>query len=384
MRRVSGKYQIIARTAKQALLVTFGLWTTGILAIILVLRLLDPISERLLLPGTPAPMFALQDQDGRTHALKDYAGRNVALVFLPNAGKETLGQLHSLEGQIRQFDTLGVKLFGILPTDPAAAKRLHQAAPDFPLLTDASGNVAKAYGVHRQGAQGQRISYVIGPDGKILLPCVSVQADRHGPQLVELAECCLDSTPTPDSQLIGKPMADFTLHRVVDGSPVSLYGDHRQKATVLFITSAECPCSAKYDGRFVDYARRYTPLGVRFLAMNSSYGETLQEIAEHARLAGYPFPILKDDGNVIADRIGAQVTPEVFVLDNRGVICYHGRIDDSRNALLVQKHDLQNALDLLLAGSKPQHEKAAMFGCAIARKPSVGGQTPPVSKGNPY
>ena len=40
------------------------------------------------------------------------------------------------------------------------------------------------------------------------------------------------------------------------------------------------------------------------------------------------FPLLKDVGNVIADRLGAVRTPEVFLLDNDRVVRYWGRIDD--------------------------------------------------------
>jgi peroxiredoxin len=33
--------------------------------------------------GDKAPAFALEDQDGKTHRLKDYAGRPVVLYFYP-------------------------------------------------------------------------------------------------------------------------------------------------------------------------------------------------------------------------------------------------------------------------------------------------------------
>ena len=34
-------------------------------------------------PGRKAPAFSLEDQDGRTHSLKDYAGPPVVLYFYP-------------------------------------------------------------------------------------------------------------------------------------------------------------------------------------------------------------------------------------------------------------------------------------------------------------
>ena len=35
--------------------------------------------------GDPAPDFSLQDQDGNTHSLADYAGRQLLIYFYPRA-----------------------------------------------------------------------------------------------------------------------------------------------------------------------------------------------------------------------------------------------------------------------------------------------------------
>jgi peroxiredoxin Q/BCP len=34
-------------------------------------------------PGKKAPAFSLKDQDGKSHALADYAGKSVILYFYP-------------------------------------------------------------------------------------------------------------------------------------------------------------------------------------------------------------------------------------------------------------------------------------------------------------
>ena len=71
--------------------------------------------------------------------------------------------------------------------------------------------------------------------------------------------------------------------------------------------------------------------------------------------------------NKIADLYSAQVTPEVFVLDAKGLILYHGRIDDSKNAEKVEKKDLAAALDALLAGKKIENAETKAFGCTVKR-----------------
>ena len=329
-------------------------------------------SGQLLLQNMVAPEFALQDQDGRTHALHDYRNRPVAIAFIPDVGADSVVQLRSLNQNIHQFDTLGVKIFAITPAASNETKHVHDEAHlEFPVLADPDSRVARSYGVINSDYPHRRVSFVIGRDSRVILPVTTVNVADHGKQLSELTECCLDSKPQPASKLIGKHMADFALPRVADGRMETLYGANHSNTTVLFITSAECPCSAKYESRMTDLARTYGAKGVRFIAMNSSFGEEPHQIAEHALHAAFPFPVLKDEGNIIADRIDAQVTPEAFVMDKTGIVRYHGRIDDSRDPHMVVNHDLRNALDFLLGGKNPPHADANSFGCAILRTPKA-------------
>ncbi len=350
-----------------------GIWVVVGLAMAVALRSQNEANRRPLAQGSTAPGFVLNDQYGHRHNLADYRGRGVVLAFLPGRDGNSLAELRSLNAAMREFDTLGVKVFGVTPLPASTAKSLHDAEHlEFPLLTDADGQIAQTYGVVSDSTHPGRITYVVGQKGEVLLPVSDVQPAQHGKQMVSLSECCLDETTQTAAKDMGKPIADFHLPEVRDSKPVSLLADHTQKATVLLFVSSLCPCSAKYDERNLRLAAEYAPKGVRFLAVNSSFGEKPAEIAAHAQQIGYPFPMLRDEGNVIADRLGAQVTPEVFVLDSKGVLRYHGRIDDNRDALKVTVTDLRNALDALLAGKLPPKPERIAFGCAIARtKPNV-------------
>jgi peroxiredoxin len=106
---------------------------------------------------------------------------------------------------------------------------------------------------------------------------------------------------------------------------------------------------------------------VRFVGINSNVIEPVEEVAAHAKQNGFPFPVLKDEGNKIADHFDAQFTPEIFVLDAKGVLRYHGRIDDSQNPANITSHDLRDALDALLAGKNPPRAETKAFGCTIKR-----------------
>jgi len=167
----------------------------------------------------------------------------------------------------------------------------------------------------------------------------------------------------PSSLKIGDKPENFTLS-APDGKQHSLFLKEAPKATTVLFISARCPISNRYNGRMIEFAQQYGQKGVRFIALNANDPETMEDIDEHAKRIGYPFPVLRDVKNVVADKWGAQVTPEAFVLDQQGVLQYHGRIDDQLAERKVTSPDLKNALDAVLAGKKPETKAT---GCDIKR-----------------
>ncbi|MDX1935284.1 MAG: redoxin domain-containing protein [Capsulimonadales bacterium] len=318
--------------------------------------------------GEPAPAFALVGSTGDEHRLENYRGIGIAIAFLPGHDPASLRQLRSLNKEICEFDTMGVKVFVITPMSVETAHELHSREGfDFAILSDPDGKVAEAYGI--PGQPDGRGAYVIGPDGKIMLPIREFQGDQFGSQMVDLTAACLDTHPQPPSRYIGKKVANFTLPTARDRQPVSLYGTGTQKATVVLFVSSHCPCSRRYDERIRTLSDLYMKRGVRFLAINSAHDETSSQAAGHAWKALFDFPMLKDRDNVIADRLGAHTTPEVFLLDKNGILRYHGRFDDNRNPIRVTSNDLRSALDAVLSGKNPVKADRTSFGCAISRVP---------------
>ncbi|HDS74802.1 MAG TPA: thioredoxin family protein [Firmicutes bacterium] len=159
---------------------------------------------------------------------------------------------------------------------------------------------------------------------------------------------------------------NFTLESY-DGKTHSLDQYRDSVATVVMFIATQCPISNAYNQRIVSLVREYQPRGFQFLGINSNRQESVVEIKGHALGAGFTFPILKDEGNVIADRFGASFTPEIYVVSPDGVILYHGRIDDSRNPDRIESHDLANALDAILTGRPIDPAETRAFGCTIKR-----------------
>jgi len=76
---------------------------------------------------------------------------------------------------------------------------------------------------------------------------------------------------------------------------------------------------------------------------------------------------LIDKNNVLADKLGASVTPEVYYVDGKNVLLYHGAIDNDRNGKNITESYLKTAFDDSLAGKKVGRTSANAFGCTIKR-----------------
>ena len=170
----------------------------------------------------------------------------------------------------------------------------------------------------------------------------------------------------PGMLKIGDKPEDFTL-TATDGKQVSFHQKEAPKATAVFFLATLCPISNRYNARMTRYATEYGPKGVRFLGVNSNDPEPMEEVAEHAKKNGFPFPVVKDPKNALADKWGAQVTPEVYLFDQKGVLQYHGRIDDHTAEAKITTFDLKKALDAVLDGKKPEVTETKLYGCKIKR-----------------
>lgn len=138
-------------------------------------------------------------------------------------------------------------------------------------------------------------------------------------------------------------------------------------AIVLMFIATQCPVSNAYNERMAQLYAHYQPRGIAFVGINSNRKEGVEEIKEHAVTKHLEFTILKDKNNVIADKLDASVTPEIYVLNPDLELLYHGRIDDSRREDKVTTRDLRKVLDDILAGRKVSITRTKAFGCTIKK-----------------
>ncbi len=122
------------------------------------------------------------------------------------------------------------------------------------------------------------------------------------------------------------------------------------------------PLSKRYQGRVHFYA-----LVSGSYDLKQSPATLRQAVASHH----LSFPVLRDAGGKIAQALGAQVTPETFVIDPQGRVVYAGMPDDSKDYLSQTgkqgstKTFLAVALSQALSGQMVSPSRTETQGCVI-------------------
>jgi peroxiredoxin len=175
-----------------------------------------------------------------------------------------------------------------------------------------------------------------------------------------------NASDLPAPPAIGTVVDDFKLPDV-DGADHSLKSLLGKNGAVVIFIATKCPVSNAYNDRMEKLAQDYKAKGINVIGINSNNTEPSAEVKSHAAEKHLTFAILKDDGNKIADRLGATRTPEAYVLDAGMKLVYHGRIDNSQKVEAITSNDVREALDEMLAGKPISKTGGAAFGCAIKR-----------------
>jgi peroxiredoxin len=170
----------------------------------------------------------------------------------------------------------------------------------------------------------------------------------------------------PAPPAIGATIEEFTLPDV-DGHDRTLKSLKGKNGTVLLFIAVQCPVSNAYNERMEKLAADYKSKGIALIGINANATEDAATVKAHAAEKGLTFPILKDPGNKLADKLGATRTPEAYFLDSNNKLLYHGRIDNSQNPAAIESNDLRMALDAALAGKPIEKTEAKAFGCTIKR-----------------
>jgi len=196
------------------------------------------------------------------------------------------------------------------------------------------------------------------------LPVVSLMIALVAIAIAGNARSIGADVPAPPA--IGATIGDFTLPDA-DGKDHSFSSLKGKNGMVLIFVAVQCPISNAYNERMEKLAQDYKARGVSVVGINANSTEPSTDVKAHAEEKHLTFPILKDNGNKIADTLGATRTPEAYFLDANNKLVYHGRIDNSRDMSQVNSSELRDALEATLAGKPVAKTTANAFGCSIKR-----------------
>jgi len=156
-------------------------------------------------------------------------------------------------------------------------------------------------------------------------------------------------------------ISDFA---VLDLNGHMRYSELKGSVTVVAFISTRCPMSNAFNSRlnalYNDFGGR-----VKFIAVNSNANESLDEVRQHAQNMGYDFPVYKDVDNAMADLLGARATPDTFVIDRKGIVEYHGYIEDAPNPERAKNQALRLAIEAVLQDKRVLMPETHSLGCAI-------------------
>ena len=143
--------------------------------------------------GKKAPAFNLKDQNGKAHALSQYAGKWTLLYFYPK--DDTPGctkEACMLRDNFPAFKKLGITVFGVSADDEKSHKKFEEKYElPFTLLSDIGHVVAEKYGawglkkfMGKEYDGMHRVSFLIDGEGKIAKVYEKVKPEMHAEEVL--------------------------------------------------------------------------------------------------------------------------------------------------------------------------------------------------------
>jgi len=148
----------------------------------------------MLLEGTKAPNFTLEDQDGNSVSLSDFQGQKVLLWFYPKAstpGWTVEGQ--ELRDEFQNFTSKNTIILGMSADSVKSQKNfcVKQGFP-FPLISDPDKSTIRKYeAIGKKKMYGReyegifRISYLIDAQGMIEKVYEKVKPKEHAKEVLK-------------------------------------------------------------------------------------------------------------------------------------------------------------------------------------------------------
>ncbi|MGK0189792.1 MAG: hypothetical protein ACI9R3_005610 [Verrucomicrobiales bacterium] len=143
------------------------------------------------------------------------------------------------------------------------------------------------------------------------------------------------------------------------------------KGIVLFMQGNGCPLVQKRVPELKRLQAAYQDKGIIFAMLNANLQDERDEIAAEADEFGIEMPILKDETQLVAARLGVERTAEAFLIDTKTKqVVYRGAIDDrmsyQKEKPEPENYFLKDAMSELISGRAITTAVSDAPGCKVS------------------
>jgi len=141
-----------------------------------------------LLPtGATAPALSALDQHGKTQSVGAERGHPLVVYFYPKDGTPgCTKEACAFRDAWDRFKTAGVQIFGVSADDQKSHEQFAKEEKlPFPLLADPDHVWSRAFGVSTTLGMTSRVTFLVGPDGKVAKVYPDVDPGVHATEVLQ-------------------------------------------------------------------------------------------------------------------------------------------------------------------------------------------------------
>jgi predicted neuraminidase len=113
-----------------------------------------------------------------------------------------------------------------------------------------------------------------------------------------------------------------------NGIVLDNYGE--RPATALLFVSSRCDVTRRVIADINQLYRKRRLHDVLFVGICCNPAESADELRTFSQRSGVIFPVYRDPKGDVAQHLNARATPELFLLDRRGILVFHGGLQDDK------------------------------------------------------
>ena len=175
---------------------------------------------------------------------------------------------------------------------------------------------------------------------------------------------------------LGTKASSFILPNVVNGEMQKLEALKGSKGTLIIFMCNHCPYVIHLLDNILKTSEKLLTKKIKTVAISSNSIITHpqdgpDEMKKLAISKKFNFPYLYDETQEVAKSYKAECTPDFYLFDEKLILSYRGRYDQSRpgNQIKVTGNDLNKAVDLMISNSDQLKMQYPSMGCNIKWHP---------------